>query len=68
MARSPIKIDTDIQGIKRGLPYDGTEASDDLTVPADQDHGDPRVTEAASRLPPFMNLPYIGKTIDVLFV
>jgi protein-tyrosine phosphatase len=60
MAQSPIRIDTDIHGTKRGLPYDGSEGSDYLAVP-DEDQVDTQTTASIPGLPPFLNLPYTGE-------
>lgn len=59
MAQSPIRIDTDIHGIKRGHPYDGSEGSDFLAVP-DEDQLDTQTSALIPGLPPFLNLPYTG--------
>lgn len=60
MAQSPIRIDTDIHGTKRGLPYDGSEGSEFLAVP-DEDQLDTQPTASIPGLPPFLNLPYTGE-------
>ncbi|EED19935.1 protein-tyrosine phosphatase 2 [Talaromyces stipitatus ATCC 10500] len=57
MAQSPIRIDTDIHGTKRGLPYDGSEGSDYVPV-GDEDQVDTQTTAPVPGLPPFLNLPY----------
>lgn len=59
MAQSPIRIDTDIHGTKRGLPYDGSEGSDFLAVP-DEDQVDTQTSASIPGLPPFLSLPYTG--------
>jgi protein-tyrosine phosphatase len=63
MAQSPIRIDTDLHGTKRGLSYEATEGYDEQAVPSDQDQAETQITDADSRLPPFLTLPYIGQTV-----
>lgn len=63
MAQSPIRIDTDIHGTKRGLPYDWSDGSDQLGA-ADEDQTDGSTFASFPGLPPFLNLPFTGENTN----
>ncbi|KAH8692692.1 protein-tyrosine phosphatase 2 [Talaromyces proteolyticus] len=56
MAQSPIRIDTNFHGTKRGLPHDGSDGMDYLTVP-DQHQVQDR-SAILEQLPSFLNLSF----------
>jgi protein-tyrosine phosphatase len=56
MAQSPIRINTNLHGTKRGLSHEGNGGADFLTVPG-QDHA--LDNSATVELPPFLNISFI---------
>lgn len=71
MAQSPIKIDTSVQGLKRGHPHDMDSEEDGESPSLGASGGDeafaiePSAIESSSDLPAFLSPSIGGKTICI---